>query len=227
MRRTILLTVAAWLAVAAPAGAQGISSATPNLAGKGSRLHFEVDATLPPVGGRVPSGLSMAAPSGFVFNPAAVAKRCTQTQANLNECPPKSRIGSGALLLEVRMPEGTRDVSVSLDLFLQSNSKVLAIAFLAGARVVPGVIDSSNGLALRFDSLPSPPAFANVTYALKRVMLNVGTTRRVKRKQRQVRIDLIRNPTECATGTWESSLTLTFPDATNTVLGAPTTCSPA
>jgi hypothetical protein len=225
VRDALLLTLVAVFAIAAPAGAQATSVATPNMAGKASRLQFDVDATLPPVSGRVPSALSFEAPSGFRFNTRAVAKRCSQLRASLNECTSKSRFGRGSLVIHVATPEGERDVTVPLQLHLRSKTRVFAIAFLAGTRVVPGTLDTSGRLALRFDPLPSPPPFQGVSYSLRRVTVNIGTSRRVKRKKRRVRISLLRNPETCVAGAWASSAALTFPDATTAVLPAPTSCS--
>ena len=227
MRRMMLLAVAGLLASAAPAGAQAISTATPNVVGKGSRLHFQLDATLPPVDGRIPSAIVLKAAPGFTFNPSAVAKRCTPLRASLNECPSKARFGSGALVIHVDTPDGARDVTVPLKLYLRTDTKVLTVAFLAGTRVVPAVIDRSNGLVLRFDPLPSPPPFQGVSYAFRSVSITMGTSRRVRRNTRIVRVHLIRNPRQCVAPAWDSFMTLGFPDATSTLLPAPMTCAAA
>jgi hypothetical protein len=238
MRRIFLLTVAVFVVVAAPAGAQAIATATPNVAGKGTRLHFDVDATLPPVNGNVPSALFITTPPGFVFNAKAVTKRCNRTEALLNECPTASRIGSGTLVVQVTQPESVRDVVANLRLYVQASGKILAVAFLAGYRVVPGTIDGSNGLQIAFSPLPAPPVFPNVTYALKRLTVDVGASRLVVRGRQQTkgkrkirvqksRVYLISNPADCATGTWDSTVTLVYPDGSNNVLSAPTPCAPA
>jgi hypothetical protein len=241
MRRALLIAMAALLAFAAPAGAQAVATATPNVPGAGAQLHFDVDAVMPPLDGRIPSALALAAGPGSAFNARAAAALCTRTQAALNECPRGSRIGSGRLIIQVNAPPewgGSRDVAVPLTLHLQTQTtrKVLAVAFLSGFRVVPGLISTTNGLVVSFDPLPTPPDFPGVTYLLKRVTLDIGTTRLAKRPKKKsarrqkgsaarTRVYLIRNPAQCATGGWQSSVTFAFPDGTTTALAAPTPCT--
>lgn len=228
MTLTILLAAVAWSTAAAPAAAQEAATATPNTAGKGTRVHFEIDATLPPVGGRIPSGLTVAGPPGLTWNAGAVAKRCTRTHALLNECSSKSRIGTASLVLDVQTPTARWDATIDLTLYLQSTRGVLAVGFiLGGTRVVPGLIDFSNGVTLSFNPLPPPPPFEGVVFALKHVTVDIGASRRIKRNKRKVRVHLLRNPKACTAGAWPSSAMLTFPDGTNAPLAAPMTCSPA
>jgi hypothetical protein len=239
MRRIVLLAVAGALAVPAPAGAQAIATASPNAPGRGTKLHFDLDATAPPVAGRVPSALAVSGPAGSTLDFKAAGKRCSKLRATLNECRRESRIGTGSLVIQVNAPTeygGVRDVHVPLTLYLQSNTSLLAVAFLAGYRVVPGTISRSGGFAMTFDPLPKPPEFAQVAYALKRITLDVGVSRLVIRGKpsktrgqrrhaaRRTRVYLVRTPAQC-TGTWASSVTLTFPDGTTTVVDAPMTCS--
>jgi hypothetical protein len=228
MTRTILLATVAWLTAAAPAAAQEAATATPNTVGKGSRVHFEIDATLPPVGGRIPSGLTVAGPPGLTWNPGAVAKRCTRSQASLNECSPQSRIGTASLVIAVQTPTAGWDATIDLTLYLRPTRGVLAVGFvLGGTRVVPGLIDASNGVILSFNPLPTPPPFEGVTFSLKHVTVDIGASRRVERNKRKVRVHLLRNPKACIAGAWPSAAMLAFPDGTNVPLAAPMTCSPA
>src|SRR3954453_13663034 len=148
MRRFTLFTVSAWLGLTAVAGAQATTTATPSAPGTATALHFDVDATLPPVSGKIPKGLEFTAPAGYKVDLQAVAKRCKQLQATLDECPAKSRIGKGSLVIQVTQPTQVRDVTVPLDFYLQTNKRVLAVAFLAGTRVIPGTISRTGGMAL-------------------------------------------------------------------------------
>src|SRR4051812_19024012 len=149
MRTLFLVTVAATLGIAAPAGAQAISTASPATPGQPTRLHVDIDASQPPVSLRVPSSLAVTAPPGFTLDMRAASKRCTRLQASLNECPRGSRIGSGTLLIGVTMPERSRDVPIRLVMYMSSPTRLYAVAFVTGWRVVPGVLDASNGFTLR------------------------------------------------------------------------------
>src|SRR5215211_6137002 len=145
---TMLLTAAVWLTAAAAADAQAVATVTPDQAAKASRLHWAVDGTLPPINGQIPISLTMSAPPGFTLNTAAAAKRCKPLQAKLDECPSKSHIGSAVLTIHVEKPGGPRDLPIPVKLYLGPKNSLLAVAFLAGVRVVPGSISGSNGISV-------------------------------------------------------------------------------
>ena len=228
---TLVLTAAVTLAAAASAGAQAVVTATPNEPGKGTRLHWDVDAVPPPVAGRVPSSLTMTAPAGFRLDTKAAAKRCKALQARLDECPRKSRIGSALMIIGVTTPQGPRDLPVDSKLYLGRSNKVLAVTFLAGVRVVPGTIEDGDGIALTFDPLPVPPVIPGVSYTFKRVTVDLGVSRKVARRvrgtsrRRKVRIHLVRTPAECAGGSWATTAALGFADGTSAFFDAPAPCS--
>jgi len=236
MQRILLLTVAGLLATAAPAGAQAISTATPNGAGQASRLHFEVDGLAAPIDGRLPSAMAVAAPSGFKLNLKALSKRCTEESAKLNECPRGSRMGNGLLVVEVTTPEEVRDASIPLNVYLHSRTRILAVAYVFGWRVVPATLSATEGILVDFDPLPAGPPFPNVSYRLKRISVDFGAQRVVKKRKvtrvngrRRVRVikrrvHLIRNPATCDEA-WASSISLRFADGSATTLAAPTACS--
>jgi hypothetical protein len=236
MRRIVLLTIAGLLASAAPAGAQATTAATPNGAGKSSKLHFEVDGLAAPINGRLPRAMELAAGRGFKLNLAALSKRCSEQAAKLNECPRGSLMGKGSLLVEVTTPDGVRDTSIALNVYLHSRTQILAVAYVFGWQVVPGILNASNGIVVTFDPLPTGAAFPNVSYRLKHIALDFGvkrvitkrTVRRVNGKRRvsltKRRVSLIRNPATCR-GSWGSSVTLSFPDGSVTPLAAQTACS--
>jgi hypothetical protein len=239
MRRIViaLLPLAALLGAAAPAAAQGTSSATPDTAGTASTLHFAVDGLAPPVLGRLPSALALTAPAGFELNPKALSKRCSEDAAKLNECPHGSLMGSGALQVIVTAPDGVREVKIPIQVYLHSRTRILAVAFVFGWRVVPGTLNLSDGIVVDFDPLPAGPPFPNVSYQLKEIFFDFAADRVVKkRKVRHVngkrrvrvvkrRLHLITNPRTCE-GSWASSISLRFPDGAVTPLAAPTACSP-
>lgn len=233
MRRLTVAVVAAWLGITAAAGAQTTSSATSGTPGKRTRLHFDVDSTLAPVSGRIPKGLAFTAPAGYTVDLGAVAKRCKSIQATLNECPAKSKFGSGTLVIQVTQPDQVRDVQVPLSFYLKSTKDVFAVAFLAGTRVIPGTIATTSGMVLTFDPLPDPPQFPNVTYLLKRVTIDIGASRKVttrsgrhKRGKARKRVrSFLTNPKTCSSaGSWATSVTFTYPDGTSNDLAAPVAC---
>jgi hypothetical protein len=241
MRRIVLAlltTIAGSLWVAAPAGAQAASSATPAKAGKASNLHFEVDGLAPPIGGRLPSALAMTAPPGFRLNPDALSKRCSVQSAKLNECPQGSLMGNGTLQVIVTAPDGVRVATIPIQVYLHSDTKIIAVAFVFGWRVVPATVNAANGIVMAFDPLPAGPPFPNISYALQRISFDFRAKRVVKkRKVRRVKgkrdvivvkqsLDLITNPHTCR-GSWASSVALRFPDGSVATLAAPTTCTPA
>ena len=226
---TLLVTAAATLTAAAAAEARAVATATPNEPGKGTRLHWDVDAVPPPVAGRVPSSLTMTAPAGFVLRTKAVARRCKPLQARLDECPRRSRIGSALMTIGVTTPQGPRDLPVDSKLYLARSNKVLAVTFLAGVRVVPGTIRRADGMTLAFDPLPVPPAIPGVSYRFKRVTVDLGVSRKVTRrrggKRRKVRVHLVSNPSECPAGSWAMTAGLGFADGTSALFDAPAPCS--
>lgn len=234
----ILLSLIGSLVIVTQADAQSTASAVPMRAGKASTVHFDIDGTAAPISSRIPSALTLTTPAGFTFNRAAAPKQCSGTSAHLNECPAASQIGTGSLLITVNYAgHPPRDVTFKLRMYRQSSSKFLGVTFLAGTRVVPGFLSTTGGVALRFDPLPTPPVFAQVSYALKRITIDLGVTRRVVKKVKHkhgnhVRVtrktivdSLIRNPGTCSAGAWAASSSLTFADHTSVTLPMPISCS--
>jgi hypothetical protein len=241
MRRSVLALptlITVLLGVAAPAGAQGTASVTPDTAGKPSILHFDVDGLAPPIAGRLPSALALTAPSGFRMNLDALSKRCREQAATLNECPQGSLTGSGSLQVIVTAPDGVREVVIPINVYLHSRTRILAVAFVFGWRVVPATLDLKSGIVVDFDPLPAGPPFPGVSYALKRITVDFAADRVVKKRKvmrvrgkRRVRVvkrrvHLITNPRRCE-GSWPLSITLRFPDASVVPLDTPATCSRA
>jgi hypothetical protein len=241
MRRLVLILltiIASLLWAAAPAAAQAAAAATPAKAGKAANLHFEVDGLAPPIAGRLPSALAMTAPAGFHMNLDALSKRCSVESAKLNECPQGSLMGNGTLQVIVTTPDGIREVTIPIQVYLHSDKRILAVAFVFGWRIVPATLNASNGIVMSFDPLPAGPPFPNVSYALKRISFDFRAKRIIeKRKVRRVqgkrrvlvikrRVDLITNPRTCH-GSWALTVALRFPDGSAAMLPAPTTCTPA
>jgi hypothetical protein len=234
MRKIVLITIAL-LGSAAPAGAQATSTATPDTAGKASRLHFEVDGLASPINGRLPSALQVTAPR-FKTNLKAVSKRCSEQSARLNECPRGSLMGKGSLLVEVTESTNVRDVPIAIKVYLHSSTRILAVAYVLGWRVVPGTLDAADRFRVTFDPLPAAPPFPGVSYRLKGITLDFGarrvitkrTVRRVNGVRRVIvtrrRVSLIRNPASCRRS-WPSTVSLRFADASVALFDTPITCS--
>lgn len=237
MRPRILRTAVATLAVAASAAAAATASAAPGAPGQPAHVTFSVNATAPPISGTIPTSLAFAAP-GFTFDPKAVAKRCTHEQAILDECPAKSRIGTGVLDVHVvdAQENTNREAHLSLDIYLQTNTRVLAVAFIGGPKVVPAKISTSKGVVLSFNPLPAIPPFPGLSLTLDSINLNVGTSQTVVTRKRQKvgkktktvttrkRYDLLHNPSQC-TGSWPASVSLGFANGTSATVANPIACS--
>jgi hypothetical protein len=236
MRRILLLTIAAVLGTAAPAAGQATSTATPDGAGEASKLKFDIDGLAAPIAGRLPSALQLTAPE-FRTDLTAARKRCSESAAQLNECPRSSLIGKGVLVVGVADATGTRDARIDVNVYLSSKTKILAVAYVFGWQIVPATLDTAAGFDVRFDPLPTGVSFPNVTFTLKQIsfefaakrVIKQRTVRRAAGKRRVItrkrRAQLIRNPRTC-NGSWPSSVTLTFRDASVLPLAAPTLCSP-
>jgi hypothetical protein len=234
MRRTILLAVAAWLSLAATAGAQATPTATPNTPGKGSALTFDVDTTLPPVAGKVAKGLTFTAP-GFRLDPTAVPKRCKPLQATLDECPAKSKVGGGTLAIQVDALGQLRVTEIPINFYLRSKKAVYAITKISVTRATPGTISTSGGaVSFAFTDLPDPPPFPNVSYALQRVTVKLGVTNKItkvvrkkgkKRKRTTTRRSFLTTPSSCDAGSWASTVGFGYADGSSEVVPTPMACA--
>jgi hypothetical protein len=210
--------VASLLAAAPSAAADATATATANpaTAGQPFTLHFDINGLAAPISGRLPKALQLTAPSGVRVNLQAIAKRCSGESAKLNECPAGSQFGKGKLIVTVNQQgKGSRDVTIPLTVYLHSSNSILAVAEVLGWQVVPATLNTRNGLVVRFDPLPAGPPFAGVSYTLKRITMDLGATRVLKKGKRRTKLTLIRNPPTCS-GSWLSSVALTFRDGSLT-----------
>jgi hypothetical protein len=237
-RWLVALSTAALLSLSASAtaSAQAVATATPAKAGdRMTRVSWSIDGTVAPASGRIPASLVMTAP-GFRLDRRAVAARCSNLKAALNECPRASRLGTGRMTIIVFRPDGTTN-ELAFDLIINRShgTGVLAVADFIGVRVIKGRLEgSADGVTLTFDPLPTPPAIPGVSYAFKDVSATVGVTRTVvkrvkvkgskKRKRKTTRYSLVRTPEAC-TGSWATSTLLTFPDGSSSPLDAPIACT--
>jgi hypothetical protein len=227
------LALAGCLLSAASAGADATGSAKPARAGgKATTVAWAVDGLAPPVSGRIPRSLEMTA-AGFQLDRRAVAKRCGELQAKLNECPKKSKVGTATLTIIVNRPDRVNEVAFDIVLYHGKGTKVLAVTDFIGIRVIPGRLTESGGVRLTFDPLPTPPEIPGITitYQFKGVSVSLGAKRKAvkrvgpRRQRRTFRYSLVRTPENCNGGSWAATATLGFPDGSILPLPTPMPCT--
>ena len=226
----VSLALAGCLVTAASASAGGTASAKPAVAGfKATTVAWAVDGLAPPVSGRIPRSLVVTAP-GFKLDRRAVAKRCRDLQARLNECPRKSKIGTGTLSIIVHRTDRDNPLTFNLVLYHGAGTRVLAVTNFIGIRVVPGRLTDAGRVRLTFDPLPTPPQIPGIviSYTFRGVSVRLGAKRkvvkRVRGRRRAVRYSLVRTPKRCHGGSWAATATLGFPDGTSSRLPTPMAC---
>ncbi len=242
MLRCAALSLCLLLLAAAPAAAQSTAVVTPDLTNAGSHMRLALDGSQPPVNGRVPKGLILAAQRGFRFDGKAVAGRCTLEQAQTDGCPADSRVGTGFADVTATSPQfGTFDIKASIESFLAPRkskkelSGVLTSLNVMGIQTwARGYVDApasgDYGLRVVFDELPATPGGFQVT--LRRFEIEFGAerkltrTKRVNGKRRRVKENhaMLRNPRGCARGNWLGRATLRFEDGSTGVIDAPIGC---
>jgi hypothetical protein len=231
LRISLPLVIASFLVMAASASADATGSATPAVAGhKPTTVAWDVDGLAPPVLGRIPQSLVVTAP-GFKLDRRAVAGRCRDLQAKLNECPRASRVGTGTLTIVVHRPDRVNEVAFRVALYQAKGTRILAVTDFVGIRVIPGRLTNSGGVRLSFNPLPTPPQIPGITitYEFKSVSVNLGAKRtvvkRFKGKRRKVRHSLLLTPKRCNGGSWAATAAVGFPDGTSLPLPTPIACS--
>ena len=246
MRSTLVLSVAALLAAAAPAEAQFTATATPDRAGKAATVSFNLGALEAPVNGRIPRSMTISAAGGFAINPKAIPKRCTQEEATLQppDCPADSKIGTGSIAVIVTIPgKAPRPATFPITIYRAPANGVYALMFIEGYKAVPATISTSGGLSLAFNPLPTVSTFGGLfTVTVQSISVSLGgsivvaTRKRVrgtghgkhKRKAhfvtKRTRYNILSNPSHCG-GNWPATFTLGFPDGSSTTLNAAIACT--
>ncbi|MGI8624525.1 MAG: hypothetical protein ACR2NB_13830 [Solirubrobacteraceae bacterium] len=229
--RTPLATLLAFGLIAAPAAAQATATATPNQAGKGAKVHLDLDGTRPPVSGRVPTATTLSIQAGYRFDAKAVANRCTPDQAKSDACPAGSRAGTATVVATY----AGMTFTVPLRLFLVKPQRPGDLAGVAAVATVLGAPQSAVGRVVRTTAapfglqvlLPTPSDLSSYPVTLRSFKADVGAHRTVtvgRRKRRhKVRHDLITNPKTCS-GTWAAQAAFTFSDGSTGTLDAPIAC---
>lgn len=228
MRRAALIALVASLALAAVALAAGSATLTvnPNTVGAGSVS--TLDAT-PPDKSKMPRSVALKVVKGVKFDGKAVAKRCSNAQAQQNNCPPGSRIGGGKINANAGFP-----VDVDVALFLAPKRKSGDLAGLVGIASAAGRKGHAFGRIFRIDegklglestftgldkAIPPPPG---VKVTVNHLKLHFGKHRTVAGK----RHDLIRNPSTCGAKGWPYAAIVTYPDGSGQTFRHSVTCSP-
>jgi len=230
---TPLAALLALAAITAPGAAQAVNTATPNGAGKGTRLHPELDARRPPVSGRIPTETTLSVQEGYRFDPKAVARRCTADQAEQDACPAASAVGTA----EVTAAYAGYDVVVPIRLYLAKPQQAGDLAGVAAVATLLGSTRSTFGRVVRTTEapfglsvvLPTPGGdVSGYPITFKAFKADIGARRvvkqRVGRRTRRVRRSLITNPRTCD-GTWASRARFTFGDGSTAAVDAPIACS--
>lgn len=233
MRRIALLALFTTLAFAATALAAGSAklTVTPNTVGKGSVSTLEAT---PPNPNKNPSAVALQVVKGVKFNGNAAAGRCSNAQANQNNCPANSRIGGGRIDVTAT-PGGP--VVVDVALFLGPKRQAGDLAGLVGIATVRATGDKGHafgrlrridqgklGLESRFTGLDKaidPPAGFKIR--VDRLKLRFGKSRMVNGK----RVHLIRNPSTCGEKGWPYRAIVKYPDGSGRTFPGSVECSPA
>jgi hypothetical protein len=233
--RTLLGTLAAFAAIAAPAGAQGTATATPNTTSTPTVLHTELDASQPPVSGRFPERTVLSLQQGFRLDLKAVARRCPRAQAQSDAqgegCPARSRIGSALVVAQAFGSEYR--VPIELYLAKRRRGEVAGVVVVA---TVNGTRQAAMGRIVRAETapyglsviVPSPGGnLSSFGVTLKSFSADVGgnakgrpLSRRVKRRRHH----FLRTPKTCA-GAWASNAAFTFDDGSTATVETPIPCA--
>ena len=175
--------VAASPAAATPAPA-GVATAQPNTAGAGS--HLLIDARGADAGFRantIPSALGWAFEKGFELNAAAAPAKCTVDQAKNEQCPPGSRLGSGAIGVNLTGSHATAKIDFwradspnpgdesGIILFFKEPDSGFSDAGLGSIRAID---DGNLGQLIRFDKLPIPQLPPGVQITLDHIQIDFG-----------------------------------------------------
>jgi hypothetical protein len=232
MRRAVPIALVLTLAFAAAALGAGSATLTvnPNEAGKGSVS--TLDGT-PPNGNKNPRSVALKVVKGVKFDGRAVARRCTDAQAEQNSCPAGSRIGGGTIDVTAT-PGGP--VTIDVRLFLAPRRQSGDLAGVVGIATVRGTGQKGHafGRVLRIDEgkLGLETRFSGLDKAIKppaQVKVHVDHLRLRFGKHRQVagkRVDLTRNPSTCGPKGWPYAAIVSYPDGSGKTFRGSVGCSP-
>jgi hypothetical protein len=213
------------------------------VAGKATHITIDIKGEDPAAGGQVPRSIAVKAVRGLKVDSAAVAKLCSRSDAQSDNCPSESRIGGGNAVIYASGPFiSPKDYTATADLFLAKPAQtgdiagVVARFSLGGfsVHVIGRIIRIPSGplgvetLFDKLDSQAKPPA--GYTAKFKSLHLTFGAGRSVKKKskkhkkhRKKVRHDLIRNPSTCG-GSWPWEVLVRYPNAYQKVIDGSVAC---
>src|SRR3954469_25080292 len=189
--RRLLITFGSALAAAlatSPAAATpvpaGVAAVQPNTAGAGS--HLLLDARGADAGFRpnsIPTSLGWAFEKGFELNAAAAPAKCTLDQAKNEQCPPDSRLGSGAIGVNLTGSHATAKIDFwRADPPQPGDESGIILYFKepdsgftdAGTGSIRAINDGNFGQLIRFDKLPIPQLPPGVNITLDHIQIDFG-----------------------------------------------------
>jgi len=223
---------AAGVALAADKAPDGTVRAVPNIAGHASTLELDAKGSTAALkSDETPSKVVLALTRGLGFDGRAVARRCTDGQANQNACPTGSRAGKGTADFHVTNATGMTVFSGTADIgvFLAPRGKgdigdvqvVVSAAGMTGSAhgKLVRVARGRFGSELRFMIPKTNGVPMGFKVTVQRLRLSTGARRtvrvRVRRggRTRTVRrtYTLLRNPSRCpASHRWPVQLRATY-----------------
>ncbi len=187
-RRAVLAAAGAGLVAAAPAGATpvpaGVAAVQPNTPLAGS--HLLIDAKGADAGFRpnsIPTALGWAFEKGFELDPAAAPKTCTVDQAKKEQCPAESRLGAGAIGVNLPGDHATAKIDFyRADSSQQGDIGGIILFFKepesgysdAGLGSIRKIDDGNLGQIIRFDTVPLPPLPPGLQITLDHIQVDFG-----------------------------------------------------
>src|SRR3954471_2023298 len=162
----------------------GVAAVQPNTAGAGS--HLLLDARGADAGFRpnsIPTSLGWAFEKGFELNAAAAPAKCTLDQAKNEQCPPDSRLGSGAIGVNLTGSHATAKIDFwRADPPQPGDESGIILYFKepdsgftdAGIGSIRAIDDGNLGQLIRFDKLPIPQLPPGVQITLDHIQVDFG-----------------------------------------------------
>jgi hypothetical protein len=186
--RRAVCALAAVLAAAAPAAASpvpaGVATLQPNTTGAGSHLLIDArgaDAGFHP--NSIPTALGWAFEKGFALDVTAAPSKCTVDQAKKEQCPEDSRLGRGAIGVNLTGSHATAKIDFyradppnpgdqgGIILYFKEPDSGFTDAGVGSVRAID---DGNLGELIRFDKLPIPQLPPGVQITLDHIQLDFG-----------------------------------------------------
>jgi hypothetical protein len=189
----------------APSGTAKVDPTTPS-----AGAHLLIDAQGADGGGfhrqQIPTALAIDLQKGFAFDPSAVTGICSDDQANNEQCPPNSIVGTGTLdVLAEGYAFGPNGQNFTAQLtFYRANPRQagdpMGVVFqfrepssgFHGASIgrLTTLDDPVLGPQLRWDQLPIPKLPPGMSFTLQRLRMDIGAgtatpPQRVKPKKKR------------------------------------------